>query len=181
MSKAYIFLANGFEMIEGLTVVDIFRRGGVDIKTVSMSDSEYVTSSHKVELKCDLLLKDTDFSDGNMIILPGGMPGTNALMANPILRDLLHEYKNEDKKIAAICAAPSVLGMNGLLKGKRATCYPGFEDKLLGATIVKDKVVNDGNITTAKGMGPALDFALELLEQLEGKEVADRIAAAIQY
>lgn len=182
MSKVYIFFADGFEEIEALAVADVLRRGGVETFMVSLTDSAYVTSSHKVTVKCDIRFDESDYSDGDMLVLPGGMPGTNALMAHEGLRDLLFEYRNEEKKLAAICAAPSVLGMNGLLKGRKAICFPGFEDKLLGAEVQTDqKVVTDGNIITAKGMGVAVEFGLEILKELEGEAASQKVASAIQY
>ncbi len=182
MSKAYVFLADGFEEVEALAVVDVLRRGGVETKLVSVMDSEFATSSHKITVKCDIGFSNSDFMDGDVLILPGGMPGTNALMAHGGLRELLFAYRNEGKKLAAICAAPSVLGMNGLLKDKRAICFPGFEDKLLGADVQYGrKVVVDGNIITAKGMGVATEFGLAVLAELEGAECAKKIAGAVQY
>lgn len=182
MSKVYIFFADGFEEIEALAVVDVLRRGGVETLMVSVTDSEYVTSSHKVTVKCDIRFDEADCLNGDMLVLPGGMPGTNALMAHEGLRELLFQYRDSGKKLAAICAAPSVLGMNGLLKGKKAICFPGFEDKLLGAEPETDKkVVTDGNIITAKGMGVAVEFGLEILKALEGEAAAEKVASAIQY
>lgn len=181
MSKTYIFFAEGFEEIEGLIVVDVLKRGGVEVNMVSASDDIYVTSSHGVTIKCDSMFADNDYSDGDMLVLPGGMPGTKNLAANASLMELVKSYAAEGKKLAAICAAPSILGELGLLNGKRATCFPGFEDKLVGAKLTVEKVVTDGNITTAKGMGAGLLFALELLAILEGGQMADKIAKAVQY
>ena len=181
MSKAYMFFADGFEEIEALAVVDILRRGGVETAMVSITGKEYVTGSHKIVIKCDMLFDESDFSDGDVLVLPGGMPGTNGLMAHSGLRDLLFEYRDAEKYLAAICAAPSVLGMNGLLRGRKAICFPGFEDKLLGAQVMTDKVVTDGNIITAKGMGVAIELGLAILKALEGEETARKIAEAIQY
>ncbi|MGN0165670.1 MAG: DJ-1 family glyoxalase III [Lachnospiraceae bacterium] len=182
MSKVYIFFADGFEEIEALAVVDVLRRGGVETVMVSITGNSMVTSSHHVSVKCDALFEEEDFSDGDMLVLPGGMPGTKSLQAHAGLKDLILRYAAEGKKLAAICAAPSVLGINGLLKGKKAICFPGFEDMLLEAEVQKDKkVVTDGNITTAKGMGVATEFGLELLKKLEGEDMAHKVAGAIQY
>lgn len=182
MSKAYVFFADGFEEIEALAVVDVLRRGGVETVMVSIMENEFVISSHKITVKCDICFEQEDFSGGDILVLPGGMPGTNALMAHSGLRELLFDYRDKNKKLAAICAAPSVLGMNGLLKGKKAICFPGFEDKLLAADVqTGKKVVEDGNIITAKGMGVATEFGLAILKALEGEETAKKIVAAIQY
>ncbi|MDD6102223.1 MAG: DJ-1/PfpI family protein [Clostridiales bacterium] len=181
MSKAYIFFAQGFEEIEGLIVVDVLRRGGAEINMVSVSEDLYVTSSHGVTVKCDSLFSDNNYEDGDMLVLPGGMPGTKNLAAHAELMELVRKYSSDGKRLAAICAAPSILGELGLLKGKRATCFPGFEDKLFEAKVTAEKVVTDGNITTGKGMGAGLLFGLELLAILEGTETADKIAKAVQY
>jgi 4-methyl-5(b-hydroxyethyl)-thiazole monophosphate biosynthesis len=140
-----------------------------------------VTGSHNIKITADLLFEEADFSQACMLILPGGMPGTNHLAAHMELNQLLIKFNNESGSIAAICAAPSVLGMNGILKGKIATCYPGFEDKLMGATLSGSKIESDSNIITGKGMGASIDFALCIIEQLIDKKTADKIAESIQY
>lgn len=181
MEKAYIFLADGFEEIEGLTVVDILRRAGVEIQMVSMMGHKELTGSHGIPVVADAVFEKTDFSDGTLFVLPGGMPGTKRLAAHEGLATLLKEKDAEGKRLAAICAAPSVLGGLGLLKGKRAACYPGFEEALTGAEVSFDPVVVSGNITTSRGMGTAIPFALALTEQLAGKEKADALAKGIIY
>lgn len=181
MSRVYIFLADGFEDIEGLTVVDLMRRAGVDIDTVSISDTREVTTSRGVSLLTDRVFKDTDFSDADMLVLPGGMPGTAYLGACGPLTTLVREFYDRGGKVAAICAAPSVLAQLGILEGRRATSYPSFMDKLTGATVCEDSVVVDGNLTTSRGMGTAIDFGLSLIAQLLGQEKADEIAASIVY
>ena len=182
MAKVYVMLASGFEEIEGLTVVDILRRGRVDVETVSVEESLDILGSHRIKLEADRMFSDTDFSEGEMIVLPGGLKGTNALLAHEGLKKVLADYKAADKWIAAICAAPSVLGLNGILEGKKAICYPGFEEKLIGAEVVPGaKVVKDGKVITSRGMGTAMDFALALLEVLEGSETADKISKGVQF
>lgn len=181
MSKVYIFLADGFEEVEGLTVVDLLRRAGIGIETVSIKDSREVESSHGISLLADRVFKDTDFSDADILVLPGGMPGTLHLKEYKPLTDLLQSFYNKGGKVAAICAAPSVFGALGFLRGRRATSYPSFLDKLEGAEISLDSVVVDGNVTTSRGMGTAIDFGLCLIGQLEGKEKADEIAESIVY
>ena len=181
MAKVYIFLANGFEEIEGLTVVDLLRRANIEITMVSITDDLYVTGSHQIMTKADALFEQIDFSDSSMLVLPGGMPGTKNLSVHEGLDELLKQFHSKGKKLSAICAAPSVLGSKGLLKGKKATCAPGFEDTLAGAHIKSDAVVIDGNIITSKGMGTAIDFSLAMIKSLSGETEAVRIAKAIQY
>ena len=159
----YIFLADGFEEIEALTPVDVFRRAGLDTLTVSITEKHTVVGSHGIAVSADALLADTDLSDADLLLLPGGMPGTKHLAACKPLCDAVVAQANAGKPVAAICAAPSVLGGLGLLNGKEAVCYPGFEGALTGATVSAKKVVRNGNIVTAAGMGVALDFSLECL------------------
>ncbi len=181
MAKVYLFLAEGFEEIEGLTVVDLLRRANIDIVMVSITGDLHVTGSHQITTIADILFDEVDYSDADMLVLPGGLPGTNNLSEHKGLDRLLRDFALKDKKLAAICAAPRVLGSKGILKGMNATCYPGNEDLLLGAHVINADVVNDGNITTSKGMGTAIDFSLSLIKTLKGSEEALRIAQAIQY
>lgn len=181
MSKIYIFLAEGFEEIEGLTVVDILRRGKLDITMVSMTGVPAVTGSHGIQVTADTVFEDVDFTDTGMYILPGGMPGTLNLGKHKGLINLLKEAHMKNGKIAAICAAPSVLGTNGILEGKRAVCYPGFEEKLTGAQVSYDPVAVDGNIITSRGMGTAIEFSLAIISEFLGEEEARRIAESIIY
>ena len=171
--KAYIFLADGFEDIEGLTVVDLLRRAGIDIKTIS----------HGITMLTDAIFAETDFADADMLVLPGGMPGTKYLAGYKPLIDLLTDFNNKGKKIAAICAAPSVFSGLGFLKGRKATSYPSFMEVLSkdGAVTSEDSVVVDGNITTSRGLGTAVDFALSLISQLENEEKAKEIAESVVY
>ncbi|MDE7298933.1 MAG: DJ-1/PfpI family protein [Lachnospiraceae bacterium] len=181
MKKVYLFAADGFEEIEGLTVVDLLRRAGIECSIVSMTGNELITGSHGIAVRADMQFDAAAVSDGDMFVLPGGMPGTNHLMAHEGLRALLTSPQPSGRYIAAICAAPSVLGQLGLLKGKRATCYPGFEAKLTGAEAVADNVVVDGSIITSRGLGTAIDFALELVTLLADSAAAEELAASIQY
>ncbi len=181
MAKVYIFLADGYEEIEGLTVVDLLRRANIEIIMVSLTGDIYVTGSHAITTKADMLFDDVNFTDADMLVLPGGLPGTNHLKAHEGLDLLLREFHAKGKKLAAICAAPSVLGTKGLLKGKNATCYPGHEDSLFGANIINNGVVEDGNIVTSKGLGTAIDFSLSLIKIIAGEAEAVKIARAIQY
>ena len=181
MNKAYVFLADGFEEIEGLTVVDILRRAGVEVCTTSIMGKEAITGAHNIEVKADTLFEQCDFSDGDLFVLPGGMPGTKYLGAYEPLCSLLKEKNQQRINIAAICAAPSVLGDLGILNGRKAICYPGFEDRLTGAEVTFEKVVTDGNITTSMGMGTAIVFALRLVELLCGADKAMEIKKSIRY
>lgn len=177
----YIFLANGFEEIEALCVLDLLRRAGVPTKTVGI-DEKIVMGSHKIPVVCDMEdIELTGFEDFDMIILPGGLPGANNLDASEVVEKFINRAVSEDKFISAICAAPFILGKRGILNGKRATCYPGFENELAGATVVNEGCVRDGKIITAKAMGKSHDFALEIVEALLGKEKRDNISASIFY
>ena len=158
-----IFFADGFEEIEGLTVVDMFRRAGIPIQTVSISDSLTVTGSHDIKVQADCLLADFDFNTVEMLILPGGMPGTTNLSKCEPLCDALMQFSRQGRYLAAICAAPSILGSLGILNGRVATCYPGFEKKLFGAYITTDPVAKDGHVITSRGMGTAIEFASTLI------------------
>ena len=176
-----IFFADGFEEIEGLTVVDMFRRAGIPIQTVSISDSLTVTGSHDIKVQADCLLADFDFNTVEMLILPGGMPGTTNLSKCEPLCDALMQFSRQGRYLAAICAAPSVFAKLGFLQGRRATSYPSFMDKLDGAETTEDRVVVDGNVTTSRGLGTAIDFALSLIAQLCGNEKAEEIADSVVY
>ena len=181
MSKVYVFLAEGFEEIEGLTVVDLLRRAKIETEMVSIMKGKQIKGSHGIKVTADSMFEDVDFSDADLLILPGGMPGTLNLGNHEGLCTLLKKHYEEGKKIAAICAAPSVFGQLGFLNGRVATCYPGFESKLEGAICCATKVAVDGNVTTAKGMGAAIDFSLKLIEQLIDKEKAREISEGIIY
>lgn len=181
MKTVYLFLADGFEEIEGLTVVDLLRRAGITCRMISITGKEIISGAHGIQITADALFEAADFKDGDMLVLPGGMPGTNYLMAHTGLKELLASYQADGKYLAAICAAPSVLGQNGLLRGKKATCYPGFEEKLTEAVPVTDTVAVDGNIITSRGLGTAIDFALAIVEILTDSNMAKQLAASIQY
>lgn len=179
--KLYAFIADGTEETECIAVVDVLRRGGVDVTLVSVEQTRNVVSSHNVAVTADKTFGECDLSDADALFLPGGMPGTKRLGAHKGLCDALADAAKSGKRIAAICAAPSVLGGLGLLRGKRATCFPGFENALDGAICVSDGVVTDGNVTTARGLGFAIDLGLELLTLLTGRANSDKVKSAIQY
>ena len=161
-----VMLADGFEELEALTPVDILRRGGIDVKTVGVN-SRIVIGSHGISVVADILPDEIPLSELDMVIFPGGMPGSTNLDKAEITDRVIAAAKANGARLAAICAAPLVLGHRGLLEGKRATCYPGFEGELYGASCVKENVVTDGYITTANGMEAAMEFAKELLSLLK--------------
>ena len=175
----YIYLAQGFEETEMIFPLDLIRRAGLDVKTVSVTKDDIVTGSHGIPVKCDCTISEVDTDDFDSVILPGGMPGSINLDNSPFVDEILTKIANDGGRISAICAAPLVLGRRNLLNNKRACCYPGFENELKGAIVSTDGVVTDGNITTARGMGVALDFALELLTLYKDKATADKIASSI--
>ena len=173
-----MFLANGFEEVEALCPLDLLRRAGADVVTVGIG-GDSITGSHGITVKADIKDKKVKFEDIEMVILPGGMPGTKNLDANETVHTAIGLAKEKGACIAAICAAPMILGKRGDLKGKKAVCYPGFEEYLEGATIPLSKVVTDGNIITARGMGVALEFSKELVRLICGEEKARSLAEAI--
>ena len=175
----YLFLANGFEEIEALAPLDLLRRAGVEVTTVGVG-GEMIRGSHGIVVQADM--PDTMYMDANpeMIILPGGMPGSKNLDESRIVDAAVQTAARKGAYIAAICAAPFILGKRGLLAGKEAICYPGFEDQLTGAKISAEKVVRDGNFITAAGMGVAVDFGLALVEVLKDAQAAADLRKAIQ-
>ena len=173
MSKAVVFFAEGTEECEALLVVDLLRRAKVDVTVASASGSREILSSHKIRITADALAEEVDYSDVDLVVLPGGIPGTPNLAANKTVTDTCTAFAKSGKKVAAICAAPSVLASLGLLEGKNATAHAGFQDKLAGAHVLDAEVVVDGNITTSYGLGGAIPFALELVRQLAGQAEAE--------
>lgn len=181
MSEVCMFFGTGYEEVEALAVIDILRRAGVDVSMVSITGERKVTSSHKVTIEMDCLLEEVDFERVKMILLPGGMPGTTNLEAcEPLMKQLDNFYERK-KAIGAICAAPSILGHRGMLKGRNACCYPSFESHLEGAAVSKNPCEISDFIITSRGMGCAVDFGLAVLGYLRGQEAADKIADAIVY
>jgi len=171
MAKIYVFLADGCEEIEALTPVDLLRRAGEDVCTVSIMGRKEVTGSHKITILADETIEEGEFDDGDMLVLPGGMPGTLNLAGNETLAALIRSYDDRGKKLAAICAAPSILGVMGILK----------EEKLAGANVLDVPAVTDKNVTTGRGMGAATDFALELIRVLQGEDKAKEMAEKIVF
>lgn len=181
MSRLAVFLAEGFEEIEALTVVDICRRGGVETDMVSVTGGLQVSGSHGISVKTDKKFEEVDFGEYDMLVLPGGMPGTKNLEAHPGLMAQVDEFYAKGKYIGAICAAPSIFGHKGILKGKRACSYPDFESHLEGAEVTSGPVEVSGNVITSRGMGTAIDFGLAILGIFCGEEKADELAKGIVY
>lgn len=175
----YVFLANGFEEIEALAPVDILRRAELEVKTVGVG-GKTVTGSHGITVTADIEEKDVMTDDMEMMILPGGMPGTLNLEKSPIVTACAEYCARNNVYLAAICAAPSILGHIGILEGREAICFPGFENELKGAKLSEKYVCVDGSIITAKGMGVATQFGLTLAGLMAGQDVADKIHASIQ-
>ena len=181
MAVVYAFLADGLEEVECLATADVLIRAGVKVKLVSITGKKEVKGAHGFGIHADTLLHEIDPMKADLLFLPGGMPGTKNLMACKPLCDALVQADAAGKRLAAICAAPSILGQLELLKDKKATCYPGFEDALTGAKLTGAGVVTDGNITTARGLGYALDLGIELASLLVDRPVALQVKDSIQY
>jgi 4-methyl-5(b-hydroxyethyl)-thiazole monophosphate biosynthesis len=181
MANIAIFLANGFEEIEALTVVDLCRRAGLTIDMVSVTDSLQVTGSHGIEVKADKVIDELDFDAMDMLVLPGGLPGTTNLENTEKLMDNIRAFDSKGKFISAICAAPGVFGRAGLLQGKKACVFPGLEGELKGADVQMSETTVDGHILTSRGMGTAMAFGLAIVERFCGKETADELGKKVVY
>ncbi len=175
----YLFLAEGFEEVEALAPVDLLRRAGAQIRTVGVGD-RHVTGSHHIEVTADLEENEISLENMDMVILPGGMPGTKNLEQSPMVRACLNYCAQNGKWIAAICAAPSILGHFGLLKGHKAVCFPGYEDELGAEEVLMDPVCVSGRIITSRGAGVAVEFGLKIIEELFGSEKSLEIRKKIQ-
>ena len=181
MAKVYVFLANGFEEVEAMAPVDVLRRAGIEVVTVSITGSEFVKGAHNVIIKADKVFTECKYDDAELVVLPGGMPGATNLNEHQGLRNLIIEHNLRHKKIGAICAAPLVLGGLGLLKGKKATCYPGFEKYLTEAEYTAALVTVDSNIITGEGPAASLEFAYTLLEQIAGSKHVAPLREGMMY
>lgn len=181
MKKAVIFLGEGFEEIEALTVVDVLRRGGIHIDMVSVSNTDTVSGSHDIEVVCDKKIDEITPENYDICILPGGNPGYKNLQASQAVKDISTSFLGSGKLVCAICAAPTVLGAFGLLKGKEACCYPGMEDGLDGAKVSFEDVVVDNNVITSRGMGTAIEFSLAIIEYCFDKDTADKLGASFVW
>ena len=175
----YVFLAEGFEEIEALATVDVLRRAELPVQTVGVG-SDWICGSHGMRIQADIREEGMELAKAQAVVLPGGMPGARNLEASADVQRALDYMTKNDRYIAAICAAPSILGHRGQLNGKRATCFPGFEKDCAGAVILDEPAVADGRIITGKGAGAAIDFALTIVEQLKGRSVSDALRAAMQ-
>jgi len=179
MKNLYIHLAEGFEETEAVTIIDVLRRAGLNVISVSITGNRMVKGSHNIEIKADILFEEVDFSTGEMIILPGGMPGSKNLNEHEGLKNQIIDYQKHGKYLAAICAAPIVFGNLGILKGKKVVCYPGYESHLVGAEVRSNPYIVDNNIITGRGVGAALQFSLEIVRILKGEESAIQLRKAM--
>lgn len=179
MKKIYVFMANGFEEIEAVTIIDVLKRAGTDVEIISVEKENVVAGAHDLPVLCDALFDGYDLDGADALILPGGMPGAATLSDHRGLQQLLLKYAAEDKLIGAICAAPMALGKLGLLQGKTVTCYPGFERYLDGATVTGALAEKDGNIITGKGPGGAMDFALMIVRTLFDEAKVEELKEAM--
>lgn len=175
-----IFLANGCEEVEALTQIDVLRRAGIEVQGVSITNEKVIKGAHGINFMADCTIYDIDFDKVEMVVLPGGLAGRNNLMASKETVTVCKKFNELGKFVTAICASPSILGENGILEGKRAACYPGFEKQCHGAEITADeKVVRDGNIITSRGPATAMDFAIELVRAIAGDRIADKTAEGL--
>ncbi|MDD6058743.1 MAG: DJ-1/PfpI family protein [Clostridiales bacterium] len=181
MSKIGIFMADGCEEIEGLTVVDVVRRANQEIVMISITGKKEIIGSHGIVFHADVLADEVDYAALDGIVLPGGMPGTLRLGESEIVNKVIRKFAQEEKLVAAICAAPSVLGTAELLKGRAATCHPGFEEKLVGAIVCEKPVVADQNIITSRGMGTAIPFALAIVQYFADEKTVEELKAALIF
>ncbi len=181
MKRAAIFFGTGYEEIEALTVVDLLRRSGIEVVCVSVNNEKSVIGSHSISVAMDAGIDEIDFDSFDILVCPGGMPGTLNLEACKKLTDNIRKFNDEGKLIAAICAAPSIFGHMGILEKKDACIYPGMESELKGAKVVYEKVVRAGNIITARGMGAAIAFGLEIVAALINRNEANILANTIVY
>lgn len=180
-NKIGIFFGNGYEEIEALTVVDLCRRAGLSIDMISISDERKVAGSHGIVVEMDQILSEVDFDALDMIVLPGGMPGTKNLEACKGLMDQVDRFYENGKYVAAICAAPSILGHKGFVKGRKACCYPGFESAMEGAEVVKEEVVVSDHLIMSRGMGCAIPFGLKIVETFTNAETAKQLSDSVIY
>lgn len=181
MKNIAVHLANGFEETEAITIIDLLRRAKLNVAVVSVAEEKIVEGAHNISVKADELFKDIDYGKIDMIILPGGMPGTKNLENHIELKKRVIEFDLDEKGIGAICAAPSIIGKLGLLEDKEATCYPGFEKDLFNAKLSDKTTVVANNIITSKGIGSAIEFSLVIIEKLINKEAAEEVAKSIIY
>lgn len=176
----YILLATGFEEIEALATADILKRAGLDVRLVSADSTEIVSGAHNIKVVADIMLGDIK-ELGDAVILPGGLPGTTNLHKNMDVIDIVSRHYTCGKYVAAICAAPSILGDMRILENRKATCYPSYEDELIGAEATRDRVVVDGNVITSRAAGTSMEFAFKLIELLTDTKTADKVRGSMLY
>ncbi|MGN1147085.1 MAG: DJ-1 family glyoxalase III [Lachnospiraceae bacterium] len=181
MSKIAVFFAQGFEEIEALTVVDLCRRAGIETTMVSITGERKVAGAHGICVSMDMLLSELDFEELDMMVLPGGSPGFKNLEACDALMQELDAFYNAGKYVSAICGAPTIFGHRGYLQGRNACCYPGLEGHLAGAATSENSVEVSGHVTTSRGVGTAIPFALAIVERFCGKEKAEELAKSVVY
>lgn len=181
MAKVAAFLADGFEEVEAIAVIDLLRRAKVEVTTVSIMGRIEVMGSHSIPVKADKLFDDVNYDEYDMLFLPGGGIGTKNLKACKELAEVIKTFNDKKKYLAAICAAPTVYGEMGLLKGRKACCYPGMEDGLLGATPTTNKVEMDGHFITSRGAGTAMDLGLKLVSVFNGAKASEDLAKTVVY
>ena len=179
MKTIFVFLADGFEEIEAITPIDVLRRAGLNVQTVSVMEEQIVAGAHGIPVVADKMFADIHLEDAEMLLLPGGLPGATNLDAHQGLSNMIMAFASEEKPLSAICAAPLVFGNRGLLQGKKATCYPGFESYLTGAEYTAALVETDGNFITAKGPGAAMDFAFAIVEKYCGIEKVNELKSGM--
>ena len=175
MAKVFVLLAEGFEEVEAVTLIDYLRRAGITVTTVAVGEDFLVSGSHRIPVKADILFKDLDESEFDGIILPGGMPGAENLRKDSRVISLIRKMQERGAVVSAICAAPIVLAKAGILEGKKVTGYPGFEKELTGGDYREETVVSDGNIITSRGPSMAVWLALHLIERLTSREKMEEI------
>ncbi len=174
--KIAVHLADGFEEIEAVSIIDVLRRADIHVLVVSVTGKTEVTGAHQLKIVADILFEDVNYDDVFMLVLPGGMPGASNLNAHTGLKELIEKFNASGKQLAAICAAPLVYGNLGILEGKQAVCYPGFESYLKGAEVLTIPVVESGNVMTSRGPGTAIKFALKIVEKAVSVEKAQTLA-----
>lgn len=181
MAKIYEFISNGTEEVEALIPVDVLRRAGCDIQIVSTTGEQIITSSHGVKIVTDALIEDIDTSDADLLMIPGGLPGSVNLCNHPLVREAILKQYNAGKLVSAICAGPMIFGSLGISEGKRCTCYPGCEGDLTGATYTAELVTVDGNVITGEGPAATFPYAYTLCEMLCGKEITESLKEGMRY
>lgn len=184
MKQVFVFFGTGFEEVEALTVVDLLRRAGIDTKMISINENMEVTGSHNITVKMDMKFEDIEqfeIEKVDMLVLPGGLPGTTNLNKHKGLLELIEIFNNNNKYIGAICAAPTILGGLGLLKNKKATCYPSFQNDIEAMEYLNEQVVVSENIITSAGMGTSIPFGLKIIEILLDEGTASKMASTIVY